>query len=425
MNARQRNPRPGASSEPPSRWPFWVAAGCGLVLLLGLVLSRLQPASDEAANLAAATPQNPGPREESGHKALFDRRPGGAAADVPAREIVAAKLTAFAESRLHLARARAEALGVTLAPEFEQFFALAAAGNWEALQPLFEQLRSGRDNATEDWWKLWPIVHETYGVAEVVQKWPAQALLDYGGSVLGSLRPGMVYVGGTDAGRFIPTLLNETSGGERHIILTQNALADGAYLDYLRFQHHDRFQALSPEDSQQAFQAYLSDAQRRAQHDHEFPDEPKQLRPGEDVRLIDREGHSPVVVSGQVAVMSINEILLRTLQDKNPNLSFALEESFALDSTYVGARPLGPILELRARDSSQPLTPEQANQVVDYWRRLSESALADPEISEAQAARRAYANMASAQAALLNRERFSAQAQQTYRLARQLAPHSP
>ena len=52
---------------------------------------------------------------------------------------------------------------------------------------------------------------ETYGVAEIAHLWPAQQVLDYGEAVLGSLRPGMVYVGGTDAGRFIPTLLNETS----------------------------------------------------------------------------------------------------------------------------------------------------------------------------------------------------------------------
>ena len=53
---------------------------------------------------------------------------------------------------------------------------------------------------------MWQAVHETYGVAEVAHDWPAQKLLDYGQAVLDSLRPGMVYVGGTDAGRFIPTL---------------------------------------------------------------------------------------------------------------------------------------------------------------------------------------------------------------------------
>jgi len=81
---------------------------------------------------------------------------------------------------------------------------------------------------------------------------PPEKLLDYGNAILESLRPGMVYVGGTDPGRWIPTLLNETSEGERHIVLTQNALADATYLDYVNFLYGDRLTALSSDDSKRA-----------------------------------------------------------------------------------------------------------------------------------------------------------------------------
>src|SRR5436190_23197844 len=97
----------------------------------------------------------------------------------------------------------------------------------------------------------------------------------------------MIYIGGTDPGCFIPTFLNETSEGERHITLTQNALADGTYLDYLNFLYGGQMNTLTEDDSQRAFQNYLADAQKRLQHDQQFPDEPKQLRPGEDVRSTD------------------------------------------------------------------------------------------------------------------------------------------
>ena len=75
---------------------------------------------------------------------------------------------------------------------------------------------------------------------------PAQKLLDYGNAILGSLRPGMVYVGGTDNGRWIPELLNETSGSEPHIIVTQNALADGRYIDFVNTLYNDRIRATLP-----------------------------------------------------------------------------------------------------------------------------------------------------------------------------------
>src|SRR5207302_4919771 len=35
----------------------------------------------------------------------------------------------------------------------------------------------------------------------------------------------------------------------------------------------------TPDDSQKCFQEYLQDAQRRLQHDAQFPNEPKQIRP--------------------------------------------------------------------------------------------------------------------------------------------------
>lgn len=122
---------------------------------------------------------------------------------------------------------------------------------------------------------VWCAVLDAYGVAEQVHEWPAQALLDYGNAILDSLRPGMVYVGGTDYGRWIPTLLNETSGQEPHIVLTQNALADGRYVEYLDTLYGDRFASLTQEDSQAAFREYLADARSRLEHDEQFPDEPK------------------------------------------------------------------------------------------------------------------------------------------------------
>jgi len=55
----------------------------------------------------------------------------------------------------------------------------------------------------------------------------------------------MVYLGGTDEGRAIPEFLNETRDGERHIVITQNGLADGSYLKYLELLYHDQLVTLT------------------------------------------------------------------------------------------------------------------------------------------------------------------------------------
>jgi hypothetical protein len=260
-------------------------------------------------------------------------------------EIVASKVSQFARSRRELVRAIGRRLKKEVPPEVDRFFDAIESGQWDEIKARWDPLarRSGQyDYSTNDWAELapfWPAVLDAYGVAEQAHEWPAQQLLDYGNAILGSLRPGMVYVGGTDNGRWIPELLNETSG-DQHIVVTQNALADAGYLDFINTLYGDRFSALTLEDSQAAFQAYVADAQKRLEHDQQFPDEPQQVRPGEDIRMVDGKAQ----VSGQTSVMAINERLLQTLMQKNPDLSFAVEESFPLRGTYPDAAPLGPLM---------------------------------------------------------------------------------
>ena len=330
------------------------------------------------------------------------------------------KVSKFARSRREVLHNLAKHLKLEVPAEFDKFFDAVEAGNWDKAHDLFEAMKKIRWSSagTGAMAELWPVLTETYGVAEAAHTWPAQKLLDYGQAVLGSLRPDMVYVGGNDAGLYIPTLLNETSEGERHVVLTQNGFADGSYLQYIRFLYADRLTTLTSEDSQRGFQDYLADAQKRLQHDQQFPNEARQIRPGEDVRVAENR----VQVSGHVAVMAINEQLFQTLMDKNPNVSFAINQSFPFQSTYASAVPLGPIMELRNQDG---LTPERAAQSVDFWRTTTQQLLSDPEITGSSPVRQAYAKMASEQAALMLDRKYVAEAEQTFRMANEIFPASP
>jgi hypothetical protein len=182
----------------------------------------------------------------------------------------------------------------------------------------------------------------------------------------------------------------------------------------VNFLYGDRLGTLSNDESQRAFQDYISDAKKRFQHDRDFPDEPKQVRPGEELQMIDNRFQ----VSGTVAVMDINERLLRMFMEKNPDVSFAMQESSSLPSTYAGAAPLGPLIELRARDASVPFAPEQAGQSVAYWSdvRMQFGASDPPE------SRNAWAHMAVAQGNFLSSQNLGAEAEQIYLLASQFAP---
>jgi len=115
----------------------------------------------------------------------------------------------------------------------------------------------------------------------------------------------------------------------------------------------------SPQESQECFQEYLADAQRRLQNN--------QLKPGEDVRIIDNR----VQVSGQVAVMAINGLLTKVMFDLNPNNEFFVEESFPLDWMYPHLTPFGVIMKIN-RQPLKTLPEEVFEKDHEFWSQYSE-----------------------------------------------------
>ncbi len=221
-----------------------------------------------------------------------------------------------------------------------------------------------------------------------------------------------ILFGGTDPGRFNPTYMifcesfiphscqpKEDQKFDRRdvYLITQNALADGTYLDYLRSQYfrsaqHDPpfFRELikyvlgiplspnnalvndlanaayyvldvpftkfgahvearrraegvyppveiyipSPDDLQVCYDTYREDFQRRAALG--------QLQAGEGVQT---EGNQ-MAISGQISVMKINGLLCKVIFDQNPTNEFFVEESFPLDWMYPYETPFGIIMKI-------------------------------------------------------------------------------
>jgi tetratricopeptide (TPR) repeat protein len=247
-----------------------------------------------------------------------------------------------------------------------------------------------------------------------------------------------ILFGGTDPGRFNPTYmifcesfiphrcqpyLDQKFDRRDVYLITQNALADGTYLDYLRAQYNRSqqqdppffreffkyvlgipfgensalVQAISdasyhvldvpftklgakiearrraegvyppneiyipsPEDSQACFQQYTEDVARRQQLN--------QLKPGENVNT-DPSGR--VQVSGQVAVMEINGLLCKVIFDHNPTNEFYVEESFPLDWMYPYETPAGIIMKIN-RNPVTSYTSDIFKKDHDFWTQYSD-----------------------------------------------------
>ena len=154
--------------------------------------------------------------------------------------------------------------------------------------------------------------------------------------------------------------------------LTQNALADSRYLDYLRSMYGNRIYISTTNDLQNAFKDYMADAQLRLKHDRDFPKEPRQIKPGEDVHVV----NGRLQVSGQVAVMMINALLVKVIFDHNSNCEFYVEESFPLDWMYPYLLPHGLIFKLN-REPLPALTTQAIDADHAFWAKQCRSMLGD------------------------------------------------
>ncbi|HEX4342224.1 MAG TPA: tetratricopeptide repeat protein, partial [Verrucomicrobiae bacterium] len=318
------------------------------------------------------------------------------------------------------------------------------------LMPLYSVMSHWSDNEERGHWFGYYFGHDMFtppftapdGSLSYDPKLREQAMKGPNASlVYPEMTRNAILFGGTDPGRFCPTYmifcesftppsckpLDPLFDRRDVYIITQNALADGTYLEYIRSQYFrsaqidppffselvrtDRerkddytnyisqaaytlldkpFEAFgarvearrraegvyppkeiyepSPEDSQRCFNDYYSDVMKRYAHDREFPNEPRQMKPGEGADL---SPDGKLQISGQVSVMAINGLLTKVIFDHNPTNEFFVEESFPLDWMYPNLTPFGVIMKIN-RDPLPELSDEICQRDHEFWSKYSE-----------------------------------------------------
>jgi hypothetical protein len=282
---------------------------------------------------------------------------------------VAAQLKSFVAEK----EAQANAATNKMPSEFQAFFAVAAKGDWLAVSNAFVEFRKHagqyeHSGKTDERLRgtAWQAVLETWGALDAFGEGDEKYSAMFGNYIIESIPAGSIYFGGTDPGRFIVTALQKSHvKADPFFTLTQNALADSSHLDYLRGMYGDKIHVPTTNDSQKCFQDYMEDAQKRLQN--------HQLRPGEDVRT---GPDGKIQVSGQVAVMQINGLMVKLILDKNPDREFYIEESFPFDWMYPHLEPHGLIFKINRQPLSK-LSDEIVEQDHDYWTKLVQPMIGD------------------------------------------------
>jgi tetratricopeptide (TPR) repeat protein len=270
---------------------------------------------------------------------------------------VGTALKTFAMEKEKQAQALASLTNDVLPSEFGPFFSAIQNDNWAAATNEYIKIKYLIAVATSyhrSWWQ--PVV-ETFGAEDQFRGGNEKYFTAYANAIIQSIPPGSIYFGGTDAARFIITAMQKSQiKGDPFFTLTQNALADSTYLDYLRSMYRGRIYIPSIEDSQKCYNAYYSDVQERARNNR--------LQSGETVSVDPRTGK--MQVSGQVAVMTINALLVRLMFNHNRDREFYIEESFPLAWMYPYLEPNGLIFKLNRKPLAE-LSDDVVRSDRDYW----------------------------------------------------------
>jgi hypothetical protein len=281
------------------------------------------------------------------------------------KSAASAQLKQFLAAQEVQARALAKEEGKKLPSDFDAFYRAAETGDWQDATNLFEQMAKRVDADTSLRGSWFSATLDADGVFWTFPRGDKYAVA-FGKDIIQSIPAGGIYLGGADPGRFAVTaLMVSHADGNPFFMLSQNPLADATYLHYLRAMYGGKIQIPTDEDLQKSLQDYTADAQRRLAHDQQFPKEPRQIMPGEEVRL---GSNGLIELSGQMNVIGIRELLTKTIFDRNPDREFYIVEGFPLVWMYPYLEPHDLIMKIN-RQPLPALSDETVRRDSDYWRK--------------------------------------------------------
>ena len=250
------------------------------------------------------------------------------------------QLAAFTDAKEKQEVQLARELHVALPAEVGDFFKTARQGDVLALSNYVDRLGTqlnggynGRTNGFPAWMPFWQPMTEVETAYEIFAQGGTKYPLAFGEGIIQSIPAGSIYFGGSDAGRMLVTALCPAHPeGKPFYILTQNALSDGQYMDYVRAMYGKRIYLPTMNDVQKAIDDYKADALQRYQEGR--------LNRGEAVQ------NGEVVLRAQLPVMSIHALLVKVILQHNPTQECYWEESITTDAIYPYLSPHGLIFKL-------------------------------------------------------------------------------
>ena len=257
--------------------------------------------------------------------------PGGAA------ELSDARIKSFIEEKKRLVETYGTNSSAPAMRNVPAFFEAAVSGQWADATNRYGVLWESQNGAHKDAVALpsdiWGTTHEAGGLCEILASSKLKFIQLFGDELLKTLPDGAIYFGGTAWGRFVVAGFSKShTEGKPVFTITQNALADKRYLNYVRSIYGKKISVPDTEEYDKV------------------------------IRDFGGSGTN----GGMVSAMNFNGELARLIFTSNPKRQFSVEESFPVEWMYPYLTPDGPILKLQHKLVSE-LSPEQIKSDRRYW----------------------------------------------------------
>ncbi|MEZ5406198.1 MAG: tetratricopeptide repeat protein [Verrucomicrobiia bacterium] len=234
-----------------------------------------------------------------------------------------------------------------------------------------------------------------------------------------------------DPGRFVPTYTifcesikprwkRDPSFDRSDLaLITQNALADGTYMKYIR-SHYD----VSRRTHYNAFERWLG-------RDEMYPKDPLILPTDEEVQqafqsYMEQAGQDSedgkITVEGIQGVFAINGLISKMIFDKNKETrAFYIEESFPMDWYYPYATPFGLCLKINKEPLKQiPQDVIQKDRA--YWDAYTKKLVENPKFQADRPAKMSFSKLRSSIGNVYMYRNLLAEAEYAYKQALEMAP---
>ena len=164
------------------------------------------------------------------------------------RERQIAQLKLFSAAKEKQSEILAAAAGETISPTFRRYFDAAARGDWRTVAGMYADIKrhhpqyaNGRNTDPRLRTSYWqPVLEICMAYEQVVNCDPQYTQMAIDG-IVDSIPAGSIYFGGTDPGRGLPTAFSQSHADAiPFYTITQNALADSTFLEYLQMTYGER-----------------------------------------------------------------------------------------------------------------------------------------------------------------------------------------